>query len=1024
MVTVTQGTTQHAVVPLKTGLTLASSSAYGYVIGFSNNVYTVNGNPMFPYTALSSGSPASYALMTAPQMFTRGGNFYTFDISANGGYVSVTGNGHIYPVNPYQFSINGEIYIINTNVQPNTVVGGGTVIAMTANNSQFLLDGAQYTIQLKSGSLSGATISGQFNIAQGNVVVIENFVYLLDTLNGQIVGNGTTDPLTTSGFTYTISTANNSFTVITEPNAETVTIGNIVYQINNSTVVGNGITYPILPYRTFTDEGSTFNIGIDGVVVISPTLKLTNGTFTDGGQTYTVNQTAAFDGTKYYLISNATVPEFSAGGTTYQLRNDAVAVTAGGGKTFFVNTGALNLTQVKFGAATLFYGRPADNAAFDGTHYFAIAQNQFTDSNTGKTYTLNANTAVCDGNSYEIFSNLGQGAYFEVPAGPTYYVNIAVADFGTATGDIYSVFPINNGAFTIPLIYTLTVGGSNVSINSSTFGALTPVSSLTATGGNLTGGNFTDPVTGIIYNCVRDGQQIAFIDSNNNIFLMPMGGSSFTALVPVSTGVNIAVDSQATPNVYPVLNNSFIAGVTTYTVNIPVAYQNAAGPYLPMVNQRFILPQLAPLSNLAYRVVGSLVSGSVIKGYVVSEDDEFSVDGNVVYTVNAVNVVKATNKATLSGAPPNQTVTLEGNSYTLDPANSTATIQPAGLIYNTATKQFTVNYAGIAVTYTLGATTITDDRKTPTAFPVILAGSVVTFTDTIGGATFNFDSSGNNQMSVRFVYQSQFFIDVLNGITYYVDTADTRVEAISYLPETTRYAFTPADGNTYLIHYNDVEVAFPVIAGANVNAGVATVGSAVFTLEVDEVDPVALSATPGGPQVHKTNKNSFMADLVDAGGEAKALLASGEVLVNGEPETRRGASARQGRHGDGRRPHRRGRLTPSVPSRRKEKLSGRRPGRPRRSASRRGRSRAPAPRSPYARCGGITSRRRPPTFMPCDALVPAGDDLADAEAERAAARPGCTTRRTPHRSSAPRRRSAPSPSDPARPRRRRPRRGR
>lgn len=31
-----------------------------------------------------------------------------------------------------------------------------------------------------------------------------------------------------------------------------------------------------------------------------------------------------------------------------------------------------------------------------------------------------------------------------------------------------------------------------------------------------------------------------------------------------------------------------------------------------------------------------------------------------------------------------------------------------------------------------------------------------------------------------------------------------------------------------------------------------------------------------------------LAGAVDAGGEAKALLARGDVLVNGEPETRRG----------------------------------------------------------------------------------------------------------------------------------------
>ena len=63
-----------------------------------------------------------------------------------------------------------------------------------------------------------------------------------------------------------------------------------------------------------------------------------------------------------------------------------------------------------------------------------------------------------------------------------------------------------------------------------------------------------------------------------------------------------------------------------------------------------------------------------------------------------------------------------------------------------------------------------------------------------------------------------------------------------YLPETTRYAFTPADGNTYLIHYNAVQVVFPVISGANVNAGVATVGSDIFTIQIDEVDPVRAAA--------------------------------------------------------------------------------------------------------------------------------------------------------------------------------------
>ena len=102
----------------------------------------------------------------------------------------------------------------------------------------------------------------------------------------------------------------------------------------------------------------------------------------------------------------------------------------------------------------------------------------------------------------------------------------------------------------------------------------------------------------------------------------------------------------------------------------------------------------------------------------------------------------------------------------------------------------------------------------------------MTFTDTVSGVTFTFDSGGNNPVTVGVrATRTSFFIDAITGITYYIDTADNRVEALSYLPETTQYAFTPADGKTYLIHYNDVRVAFPVISGANVNAGVATVGS-------------------------------------------------------------------------------------------------------------------------------------------------------------------------------------------------------
>ncbi len=841
-------------VPIQIGLTFPSTSGYGYVIGYSDGTYTVNGTPMLPYAATTTGAPASHALMTAPQMFTLGGNFYTFDQDPTGAYVSVTGNQQTIPINPYQFSINGAIYIINTNVQPNTVIGGGNIYPMTAVNTQFVINGVQYTITLKAGSLNGATISGQFNITQGNVVVIENFVYQIDTLNGQLVGNGATYPLTASGVTYTISTADRSFTVTTEPNATTVTIGNIVYQINNTTVVGDGVVYPILEYRTFVDGANTFRIGLDGVVSIPTPFTLsgsspfTQSTFTDVA-IYTVNDIAAFDGTNYFRMTG-TPSQFTAAGRTYTLRTDAVSVAAGPAKTYLGPTsGALSPTQFTFGTQTIFIGRPTDIAAFDGQHYYAIANNQFTDTNTAKTYTLSGNTAVNEGNSYEIFSNLGAGAYFEIPGGPVYYVNIPVADTGTASGDIFNVFPVASGGFTIPLRYTITVAAGVVTVNAFTFAGPTVVNTLTAVGTSLTGGFFIDPITKITYTCVIDGALITFVDSSNAVFPFPATGTTnqLIATVVVATAVTVMVDNQATPVIYPVLNNQFLAGAATYSVNVPIAYVNAAGPYFPMVNGRFIVPNADPISSVAYTVRG----GSVIKGYVISNDDEFSVDGNVVYTVNAVNVVRATNQATLAGAEPTQTLTAGALTYTLDTTLNEASLKPAAVNFNTGTQKFIVTINGIPVTYTLAAASVTDDRHPQNTFAVTATGPQRTFTDSVSGVTFSFDSSGNNPVTAAFPYTNHFFIDAITGSTYFIDEADNRVEAISYLPETTQYAFTAADTKTYLIHYDDVRVEFPVISGANVNAGIATVGANTFTVDIDEVDP-----TLGGPAI-PINRDSF-----------------------------------------------------------------------------------------------------------------------------------------------------------------------
>jgi hypothetical protein len=863
-VTITQGGSS-IVVPLQTGLAFVSSSGYGYVIGFSNNHYMVNGQPMFPYTASIAPTPASYPLLTAPQMFTVGGNFYTFDQDSSGNYLTVTGNSNTYPVNPYQFSINGQIYILNTNVQPNQVAGGGNVYTMTSANTQFVIDGVQYTIALKGSSLNGATISGQFDITQGNVIVIENYVYELDTLNGQIVGNGTTYPLTTSGFTYTITTANSSFTVTTLPNATTVAIGNEVYQINNTTVVGDGVTYPILTYRTFIDTGASgspsYSIGFDGTAYTTAALSLTGtapaytrATFTDGAATYTVNDLAAFDGTNYYLISGSPA-QFTAAGTTYLLRTDGVAVTNGANKTYLVNQGPLSPNQFAFGSETIYFGRPQDLAAFDGQHYYAIVNNQFTDTTSGKVYTLSGNTAVNAGNSYEIFSNLGQGGYFQVPSGPTYLVNLAVADTGSATGDIYSVFPITSGSFNMPIVYTVTATGGVVKVAAVTIpGGSTTTTSMTATGANLTGGSFTDLVTGITYNCVVQGNTIIFVDSNNTVYSYPSSyaANTFVAEITVATGISLAVNSTYT-TIFAITNNQFVTPTATYTINTPVAYTSTAGPIWPMVNGRFTVPSTTSASSIVYSVKGSKVT----KGYLISGDNEFSPDGNTVYTIDAVNVVKSSNQGTLSTTTP-QTLTVPttpvSTVYTLNTTSSLATTTSEGLTYNNATQQFTVIYNGQSVIYTanVAGLTVTDNRKPANTFTAALSGTVLTFLDTTNGVTFSFDSAvAGGPITAGFSYTNNFFTDVMSNITYYIDTTDKRVEAISYLPETTQYAFVPADGNTYLIHYNDVGVVFPVIAGAQVNAGIATVGLDTFTVHIDQVTP-----TSGGTGI-KVDKNSF-----------------------------------------------------------------------------------------------------------------------------------------------------------------------
>src|SRR6202041_1053752 len=154
------------------------------------------------------------------------------------------------------------------------------------------------------------------------------------------------------------------------------------------------------------------------------------------------------------------------------------------------------------------------------------------------------------------------------------------------------------------------------------------------------------------------------------------------------------------------------------------------------------VPSTTAAASVIYTVKGS----NVTKGYLVSGDNEFSPDGNTVYTIDAVNVVKSSNQGTLSSTTP-QTLTVAAASgsivYTLNTTSSLATTTSEGLTYNEATPQFTVNYNGQPVTYSVGvaALTVTDSRKPANTFTATISGTVLTFVDSISGVTFTFDSA-------------------------------------------------------------------------------------------------------------------------------------------------------------------------------------------------------------------------------------------------------------------------------------------
>ena len=176
--------------------------------------------------------------------------------------------------------------------------------------------------------------------------------------------------------------------------------------------------------------------------------------------------------------------------------------------------------------------------------------------------------------------------------------------------------------------------------------------------------------------------------------------------------------------------------------------------------------------------------------------------------MNTVNVVKTDSRPTLTAFGATQILTDGGRPYALDAAAATALNTPAGLDYEAGTRTLGVDYDGIGVTYTLDGASVTDDRSPANTFTATTTGGTAAFTDTLTHVGFSF-AIGGGQATVVFPDAERLLPRRPHRDDYYVDEADQRVNALSDLPETTRYGFRAADGVTYLIHFDDVRCSSP-----------------------------------------------------------------------------------------------------------------------------------------------------------------------------------------------------------------------
>ena len=133
----------------------------------------------------------------------------------------------------------------------------------------------------------------------------------------------------------------------------------------------------------------------------------------------------------------------------------------------------------------------------------------------------------------------------------------------------------------------------------------------------------------------------------------------------------------------------------------------------------------------------------------------------------------ARNQATLTGVVPNQTLRfgLPDLRAQRDGQHGVHSARGPHLQHRHETVRRD-RTTGVPVTYTVGATSVTDSRHPANSFPGERGRRAGDFhRHHLSAVTFTFDDSANNPVTAEFAYINQFFIDVIAGVTYYIDEA-------------------------------------------------------------------------------------------------------------------------------------------------------------------------------------------------------------------------------------------------------------